>query len=140
MAGTEEKESSAAAGADGVTLDRLRQILGPLVLEILCAPRGVAIQVGPQVIYGPDEPVPSEVDGLLLMVGMKPDDDTTLDAIRRAGEAGYCAVALKARGADLTAAVAAADEAAVALVVVPDDMAWRRVDSLITAATSASSR
>ncbi|SEO97209.1 PucR family transcriptional regulator [Amycolatopsis saalfeldensis] len=135
----EASESGTAPGSDGVTLDRLRQILGPLVLEILCAPRGATGQVGPQVIYGPGEPVPSEVDGLLLMVGMAPDDDATFDAIRRAGEARYCAVALKARGADLTAAVAAAKEATVALLVVPDDMAWRRFDSLITAATSASS-
>ncbi|HET6500568.1 MAG TPA: helix-turn-helix domain-containing protein [Amycolatopsis sp.] len=123
---------------EGMTLRRLHQTLGPLVLQVLCAPRGEDVLVGQQVIYGPGEPVLSQVDGLLLMVGTAPDDEATFEAVRRAGVAGYCAVAIKARHADLAAAMATAKDAGVALLVIPDDMPWRHLDALITAATSAS--
>jgi hypothetical protein len=138
MATTTPDVDPAPEDHEGMTLRRLHQTLGPLALQVLCAPRGEDVLVGQQVIYGPGEPVLSQADGLLLMVGMAPDDEAGFEAIRRAGEARYCAVAIKARNTDLAAAAAVARDAGVALLVIPDDMPWRHLDTLITAATSAS--
>ncbi|AGP51915.1 PucR family transcriptional regulator [Streptomyces rapamycinicus] len=122
--------------SDRITLRRLRETLGPLVLDSVCIPRGDEVLVGQPVVQGLYEPVPPQPDGLLLLAGGAVDDGT-LEAIRQAGQAGYCAVVLKARGADLAAAAAVAQEAGVALCTIPDDMPWRHFDALATAATGA---
>jgi hypothetical protein len=113
-------------------------MLGPLALHVACAPRGLDLLVGEQVIHDADDPVPDEVDGVLLLINGSPARESTAEAIRGAGAAHYCAVIVKARGTELAPAVAAAEEAGVALLVAPDAMPWRHLESLITAATSAS--
>ncbi|MFE6806762.1 PucR family transcriptional regulator [Streptomyces sp. NPDC057681] len=128
---------SSPGGSEGTTLRRLRDTLGPLVLHLECAPGGENVQVGPQVLQGLHEPVIPQRDGLLVLVGGPTEHGAVLAAIRQAGTAGYSAVALKAYGSDLTPCVAAADEAGVALLTVPDDVPWRHFDALVTAATGA---
>lgn len=120
------------------TLRRLREHLGPLVLQIECAPQTEDVVIGRQVIHDLCEPVPPLADGVLLVVGGAPEREDCLEAIRQAGAARYSAVVVKARGGDLSAASAAARAAGVALLVAPDDMPWRHFDALVTAATSAS--
>lgn len=130
--------ATARSEAAGTTLRRLREHLGPLVLQVECTPQSEDVAVGRQVIHDLCEPVPPLADGVLLVVGGAPDREDTLDAIRQAGAARYSAVVVKARGRDLAAAGAAAQAAGVALLVAPDDMPWRHFDALLTAATSAS--
>ncbi|MFJ2647649.1 PucR family transcriptional regulator [Streptomyces sp. NPDC087420] len=120
--------------SDSTTLRRLRETLGPLVLQVACAPYGEDVLAGQQVIHDPDEPVPDQPGGLLLLVGGAPGRDESLRAIREAGDARYSAVVVKARGADLARAISVAETAGVALLVAPDDMPWRHFDSLVTAA------
>lgn len=121
----------------GTTLRRLRERLGPLVLQVECAPQGEDVLIGRQVIHDLCEPVPAQADGVLLVVGGSPDREDCREAIRQAGAARYSAVVVKARGTDLAAAAGAAEAAGVALLVAPDDMPWRHFDALVTAATSA---
>ncbi|MEW1859953.1 helix-turn-helix domain-containing protein [Streptomyces sp. NBC_00669] len=122
----------------GTTLRRLREHLGPLVLQVECAPQSEDVLIGRQVVHDLCEPVPGQADGVLLVVGGSPEREDCLDAIRQAGAARYSAVVVKTRGGDLAAATAVAGAAGVALLVIPDDMPWRHFDALVTAATSAS--
>lgn len=131
-------DASAPDESPGTTLRRLREHLGPLVLQVECAPQSEDVLIGRQVIHDPHEPVPAQADGVLLAVGGTPGSEDFLDAIRQAGSARYSAVVVKARGGDLAPASAAAASAGVALLVIPDDMPWRHLDALVTAATSAS--
>lgn len=129
--------SPAPPDAERVTLRRLRETLGPLVLGLSCAPRGDDVPVGPVVIQGLYEPVAPQPDGLLVLAAGAADGEGLADAVRQAGRAGYCAVVIKARGAALGPLAAVAREAGVALCTVPDDMPWRHFDALATAATGA---
>ncbi|WP_344215267.1 PucR family transcriptional regulator [Kribbella sancticallisti] len=119
------------------TLGKLLETLGPLVLHLEFAPHGDDVHVGEPVIHDLGERVQDQADGVLLIVGGAPDDDATLDAIKQAGAARYATVVLKARGRDLAAAAQTAQEADIALLVAPDDMPWRHLDALITAAAAA---
>jgi len=117
------------------TLAQLLETLGRLALHVECAPRGADILVGDPVIYDAGEPVPEQADGILLAVGADPADPVTLAAIGQAAR--YAAVVVKARGRDLAAAARAATAAGTALLVAPDDMPWRHLDALLTAAGDA---
>jgi hypothetical protein len=122
---------------DGATLGQLVETLGPLALHVESAPRGLDVVVGEPVIQDLGERVLDQADGMLLVVGGAPDDPVVLDAIKQAGAARYAAVVLKARGRDLAAAAQAAQDAETALLIAPDDMPWRHLDALITAASDA---
>lgn len=126
-----------APGSGHLTLRRLRDTLGPLVLHVECAPHGEDVTVGGQLIQGLHEPVPPLPEGLLMLVGGPVGAEETREAIRQAGAAGYRTVVVKPRGGDLGTAVSAAREAGVALCTVPDNLPWRHFDALVTAVTGA---
>ncbi len=126
-----------APGSGHLTLRRLRDTLGPLVLHVECAPHGEDVTVGGQLIQGLHEPVPPLPEGLLMLVGGHVGAEETREAIRQAGAAGYRTVVVKPRGGDLGTAVSAAREAGVALCTVPDNLPWRHFDALVTAVTGA---
>lgn len=123
---------------EGITLAELHETLGSLVVHIEAAPKGTDLLVGEPVVHDIGEPVPEVTDGVLLLVGGAPNRPETIHAVEQAGTARYCAVVVKARGQDLAALSSAANAAGVALLVAPDDMPWRQLDALITAATTAS--
>jgi sugar diacid utilization regulator len=123
---------------EGITLAGLHETLGSLVVHIETAPNGTGVLVGEPVVHDVGEPVPDEIDGVLLLVGGAPENPETIRAVEQAGAARYCAVIVKARGQELAAISAAASAAGIALLVAPDDMPWRQLDALVTAATTAS--
>lgn len=121
------------------TLAEVLEALGPVVLHPLVLPdESSSITVGELVIYDPAMRLPSERGAVLLAVGRGLEDEETQPLIREASAAGFSAVVIKARGGDPTAARFTAESCSIALLLVPDEMPWRQVDSLITATTSAS--
>jgi hypothetical protein len=131
-------EPSEAAAA---TLRELADTLGPHAVRVVTAADGLAdALVGEPVVQGVGEPM-EEVDGcLVLLTGGRPSRGETLEAIRAAGVAGAHGVVVKSWGDDLAAAARAADTAGVALLCTPDEMAWRHLDALVTAARTAATR
>lgn len=119
------------------TLAEVLDALGPVVLHPLVLPEeSSSATVSELVIYDPGMQLPLEKGAVLLAVGRGLGDDETQPLIREASAAGFCAIVMKARGGDPTAAQFVARSTNLALLLVPDEMPWRQVDALITATTS----
>ncbi|HEY0620959.1 MAG TPA: helix-turn-helix domain-containing protein [Kribbella sp.] len=118
--------------AAGRTLGEVLDILGRHVLHLVTDGGRLGEQIGEVVVHGPGEPLPSAESGVLLITGGRAIHPQTPDTIRKAGAAGYRAVVVKAFGDDLVGLAQVADQARVALLTTPDEMAWRRLDALIS--------
>lgn len=89
------------------------------------------------VIHDVGDEVADHPGGVLLLVGARPGDPLTLATITEAAARDYACVVVKARSADPRDAIAAAEAAGVALMVVPDETSWRDVDKLVSAVVDA---
>lgn len=116
------------------TLGQLCTALGPLLIEVAAAPRGVDIVTCGVVLQDPHEPVPlEEVAGqLLLAVGAAIDDDATLDLVNVAAAAGASGIACRA-GSLPGRLLEVAEAAGIALLSVPPDVAWGELYDLAKA-------
>ncbi len=116
------------------TLKTVLRALGSSLLNVLAAPRGVDVPVRAPVIFDAAEELPEEQHAILLLVGARPSDVATEVAIMSAAEKGYGATVVKLRAQDPRHLVDASTRAGVAVLVAADDVPWRRLDSLLTAA------
>ncbi len=116
-------------GGDEVTggMSTLRHLLaavGEPLVTVLAAPAGLDVPISGLAIVDPDDEPDEHHGGLVLVVGARGRDAVPL--VRTAGAAGAAAVAVKDAEACRTAAV----EAGVALLAVPPDVRWERLESL----------
>ena len=132
-----DDEESRGATAGSLTAADLAQIAAPLQLLPVWLPAEPPPIVGECVIHDVGEPVPDRPGGVLLLVGARPTSRETVVAVEQAGQRGYACVLLKARGDDLGEVSRTAEAAAVPLVLVADESAWRDVDRLVTALVDA---
>jgi hypothetical protein len=107
------------------------------MLRLLTAPCGTQVPLHRSVIHDPAESVPQGNDAVLLLVGLAPDELTTEQVVHRAATLGYRAVTIKRRGRELDSVIQAAQAAGIAVLLTPDEAAWRQVDALISAAIGA---
>lgn len=120
-----------------LTLAGCLDILGPIVLRPLVAPRGVDIPIAEVVIAGAGDPVPPTDSGLLLLAGTHPGSVSALRMLERAQGMGYAAVVLRADGTDaVDVLLPEAERLGVALLETPAETPWRHLSDLITAAVS----
>lgn len=129
--------SSQAEGWPGpATLADCLATLGQQALHALHLPDAGTFAVSSLVVAAIGEPIPPTPGGLLLAVGERPGTDETAETIRGAADSQCVAVVIKEYARDVAALVPVAEEAGIALLVTPDDMPWRHLDSLYTAAAS----
>lgn len=114
------------------TLRDLLETIGPAVLTTVCVPRGLDVEVGDVVVHDRRVGVPPTRSGLLLAVGLAPDESDLSAAIEQAGKQGYAAVVVKALGVDPGHLSVTAQEAGVAVLATSDDMDWRLLDSRVS--------
>lgn len=119
------------------TLGDLLDTAGPALLSVVCAPTGLYHRVGGIVVHDRRAPVPTVADGLLFAVGLSPEDDELAPIVREAGAAGYCAVVVRALGAELAALVPVAERARIALLAASDDVDWGQLQERVTLALPA---
>ncbi len=129
--------STAREPVRGVTAADLVVIAAPLQLYPGWLPPDPRSITGDCVIHDIGEAVPDHPGGVLLLVGARPTSPETLSSVADAGRHGYACVVVKARNDDLREIVAAAEAAGVALMVAPDETAWRDVDKLVSAIVDA---
>jgi len=116
----------------GPTLRELLRTIGPTVLTPVCAPAGLDVEVSDVVVHDRRGVVPALTGGLLLAVGLSPDDDALLGVVESAGKQGYAAVVIQPLGVDPAVVAPRAQEAGVAVLATPDELDWRRLDGRIS--------
>lgn len=141
------------------TLRELLAAVGEPLITVLAAPAGLDVPISGLAIVDPEDAPDEHRGGLVLVVGARGRDAVPL--VRAAGAAGAAAVAVKvgaavapnsptdggpSAGGDAVAAYAderealraAAVEAGVALLAVPVDVRWERLESLAAGVLDAS--
>ncbi len=124
---------AAALDGDGtpVSLDQLLSNLGPGVIQVLVAPRGLDAIVGEPTIVDPLEPAGSiERHAVVLAVGTPPDSAATRTLIATAGRHGAAAVAFKLLGRQCEW-IPEAERAGIAVLTVADEMSWSNLYRLL---------
>ncbi len=106
------------------TLRHLLAAVGEPLVTVVAAPAGLDVPISGLAIVDPDDEPDEHSGGLVLIVGARGRGAVPL--VRAAGAAGAAAVAVK----DADACKATAIEAGVALLAVPPDVRWERLESL----------
>ena len=139
-----DSTSEGSSGRAPARAPRLSEVLtteGVGVLRPLYIPEDTDPLVGEPVIFDADAGKIAPLHGaVLLLVGGRSTGEAVQDAIEQAGTWAYSAVVAKSYGDDLSGLAAAAAAAGVALLVTPDEVAWRQVDAVLSAATSATAQ
>lgn len=121
-------------GISAVPLTQLIEDIGPMSVHAAHMPPEPTPVIDDPVIYEMGEPVLDRPASLLMAVGCRPSLPITAEVVRQAGAGRYAAVIVKARGDVLDELVQAATDADIALLIAPDELPWRDLDSLLTAA------
>ncbi|HLU55443.1 MAG TPA: helix-turn-helix domain-containing protein [Pseudonocardia sp.] len=109
------------------TLRRLLAAIGEPLVQVAAAPGGLDVPLTGLAIVDPDDEPDQYPGQLVLVIGVRGRAATaTLRAVARRGAA---AVAVKADGAQEALQAAAAD-AGIALLLVPPEVRWERIESL----------
>ncbi len=116
---------------EATTIRHLLDTIGPPVLHVVVAPKGLDHRVRGSVLHDPLDEVNGGRDELLLLSGTRVDDPGALVLLRQAAECGFCAVVIKLRGSPGAAFVDEASALGVAVLAAADEVPWRHVDSLL---------
>jgi len=125
------------ADDEALSAEILAQVAAPLGLSPAWLPEVPREIVGDCVIHDVGEPLPDRPGGVLLLVGARPGEPATVEAVREAGLRRYACVVAKARGGSTAGMVEAAESSDVALLIAADDTSWRDVDRLVGTLTEA---
>ncbi|HET7119732.1 MAG TPA: helix-turn-helix domain-containing protein [Solirubrobacterales bacterium] len=122
-----------------MTLEQLCADLGPELIEVVLAPRGVDVPIAGVTLHDPLDPIRRDEEGdrLLFAVGFsfKRDDPTAL--MREVAAAAVPAIAFRGAESWPRDLVSAAEETGVALLGVPGGVDWGELYQLIRAAVDA---
>lgn len=130
-------ETNGRTGQDGITLATLLEAVGPAVLSLLDETGDDQALVRESLLWDPVEAPTATSGGVLLLVGGEATNPAVHAVIEAAPSAGYVAVALKRRGADLAAVASIASRASTALLLVADELSWSTLDALLSSAIAA---
>src|SRR5262245_43202770 len=108
------------------TLEGLLRNLGPDVVEVVAAPRGLEVAVGEPVIYDWTERLPRVPGAVVLAVGVQSRTGQASRMLREAGQAGAAAVVVK-RSEAIQELAGDAASVGVALLSVPEEMTWTQL-------------
>ncbi len=124
MSSTDGDERAAAP-----TLESVLAALLPGTLTVLCAPRGLSVEVGEPVLCAVDDVSAIRASDLVLAVGARNRDVPTLLERAAVGAAAGVVVALEESAS--SAALHAAETTGVALLSAPPDVSWGRLYTLL---------
>jgi hypothetical protein len=118
------------AADEAADLDALLKSLGTDVVDLVSAPRGLAVVVGEPVIHDASERSALSTGSVVLAVGLRPGSAEAEKLLRDADRANASAVIFK-RSRDTDELRRAAQSANVAVLSVPEEMTWTQLHGLL---------
>ncbi len=122
--------TQARQGDEAADLEALLGNLGSDVVEVVAAPRGLAVAVGEPVIYDEGEPSALAPGVVVLAVAVRPGTPQAVKLLLDAERAEVSAVIFK-RGSDPAGLSQAAASAGVAVLSVPEEMTWTQLHGFL---------
>ncbi|HVV74861.1 MAG TPA: helix-turn-helix domain-containing protein [Mycobacteriales bacterium] len=120
--------------APAPTLRALIERLQPAVVEVVAAPRGLDVAVSDPVLLDPAEPLSAGADAIVLALGVD-SDRGRVAVVRQAADARAAAVVVKLPGEVGSELRAAAEDAGVAVLAAPPELAWGHLYTLLLTAS-----
>ena len=117
-------------GDEAADLEALLESLGSDVVELVAAPRGLAVAVGEPVIYDVGEHSAIAPGVIVLAVAVRPGTPEATKLLLDAERAEVSAVIFK-RGTDPAGLDQAAASAGVAVLSVPEEMTWTQLHGFL---------
>ena len=83
------------------------------------------------VILDPIDALPNEPDSILIMTGVKVNEQAAIQALRAASLVGYSAVIVKVRGEDASQLITEAQIHNITLLAAADEITWQHLDAIL---------
>jgi len=100
-------------------------------LRVLFNPDKLPRTVRGTVLHDPIDALPNEPDSILILTGVRVNEQTAIDAIQVASQVGYSAVIVKVRGEDPSQLIGEAQTHNIALLAVGDEILWQHLDAIL---------
>ena len=113
--------------------DLLKDLTGRNTEEIrvLFNPEKLARSVRGTVLHDPIDALPNEPDSILILTGVRVNEQTASQALRAASLVGYSAVIVKVRGEDVSQLISEAQINNITLLAVRDEITWQHLDVIL---------
>ena len=118
------------------SLKEVLECLGPGVLEVIAAPRGVEVEVTGPILFDPTDGISLEPGALVLGIGVAPPSEEALRLIDAAGSACAAAVCFKLSRSVPSGITEAARSAHIAVLAVRHEMTWSQLHTLLRTAVA----
>ena len=129
---------STSVSPQPLTLASLCLDLGPELLDVLIAPRGLDVSLGGVVLHDPRDPPGTGCAAGDVVLGIAAaDDESTLALIHAMGRAEAAAIICKRRAEQASRLIAASQEAGVAMLSTDPDVQWGELYELVRASLRA---
>jgi DNA-binding PucR family transcriptional regulator len=111
------------------TLKRLVETLGRGVIDVVCAPNGLAVEIHDVVVHDFVDPLDVKEGDLVLGVSVGPGPDTT-DLVTELADKGIAGLVLKTPALSDASVVEAAEDAGLIILSVPAGASWSQIVQL----------
>ena len=100
-------------------------------IRTLFQPEKLSRSIRGTVVHDPIDELPYEPDSILILTGVRVNEQTATDALRAASLIGYSAVIVKVRGEDASQLVREAQTHDITLLAADDEITWQHLDVIL---------
>ena len=100
-------------------------------IRVLFNPEKLARSVCGTVLHDPIDALPNEPDSILILTGVRVNEEMAMQALRAASLIGYSTVIVKVRGEDVSQLIIEAQSNNIALLAVRDEITWQHLDVIL---------
>jgi len=100
-------------------------------IRVLFNPDTLARSVRGTVLHDPIDALPNEPDSILILTGVRVNEQAATEALRAASLVGYSAVIVKVRGQDASQLITEAQKHSITLLAAGDEITWQHLDAIL---------
>ena len=100
-------------------------------IRVLFNPDTLARSIRGTVLHDPIDALPNEPDSILILTGVRVNEQAATEALRAASLVGYSAVIVKVRGQDASQLITEAQKHSITLLAAGDEITWQHLDAIL---------